>query len=176
MYNKAKVAKSAKAARGVRMHFQFEVAPMLDLTPKDALPATVSPSATLQQLLTAQLQQLETSQSILAYVEQQLQVMRENAAMHDSVARWKAFLARWESEYPNVANACRLVLPQLERAYLTLIHDLTHHLLDQGEDALETDFALQDYLDRYGMRLSQLGAILSLVGPLAEVANSGETS
>lgn len=158
------------------MHFQFEVAPMLNLTPTNPTPSAIEASSTWQQLLQTQLHQLEATRELLDTVRLQLHLMRDQAAMQDSVGRWRAFLARWESEYPDVANACRQVLPQLERAYLTLINDLTQQLLDQGEDALESDFALQEYLDRYGMRLSQLGAILSLVGPLAEVANSNESS
>jgi hypothetical protein len=35
---------------------------------------------------------------------------------------------------------------------------------------------LQDFLDRYGMRLAQLGTILNLVGPLAEAGNQSEAS
>ena len=38
---------------------------------------------------------------------------------------------------------------------------------------LDTDFALQDFLDRYGMRLGQLGTIINLVAPLAEAGAQG---
>jgi hypothetical protein len=52
-----------------------------------------------------------------------------------------------------------------------LISSLVEELRREGEDALDNDFALQDFLDRYGMRLGQLGNILNLVAPLAESAN-----
>ena len=38
-----------------------------------------------------------------------------------------------------------------------------------GDDPPDNDFALQEFLDRYGMRLAQLGTIINLVAPLAEV-------
>ena len=35
---------------------------------------------------------------------------------------------------------------------------------------------MQEFLDRYGMRLAQLGTILNLVGPLADVTPGGEAT
>jgi hypothetical protein len=60
------------------------------------------------------------------------------------------------------------VLPILEQTYGRLITDLTEHLAANGDDPLDNDFSLQEFLDRYGMRLGQLGTILNLVAPLAE--------
>jgi hypothetical protein len=68
------------------------------------------------------------------------------------------------------------VLPQLERAYIALIAELTERLTDEGDDAIGNEFALSEFLDRFGMRLNQLGSILTLVGPLADIAEtSGES-
>ena len=45
----------------------------------------------------------------------------------------------------------------------------------EHETTLDTDFALQEFLDKYGMRLAQLGTILNLVAPLAEASQQGES-
>ena len=50
-------------------------------------------------------------------------------------------------------------MPILERAYGRMIAELTEGL-NEDDDPLDTDFALQEFLDRYGMRLTQLGTIL----------------
>jgi hypothetical protein len=63
-------------------------------------------------------------------------------------------------------------MPLLERCYGQLISDLTDRLGE--EDALDSQFAVQEFLDRYGMRLAQLGTILNLVAPLAEAGSQGE--
>jgi hypothetical protein len=97
---------------------------------------------------------------------EQLAQQRAAAAAHDMTARWKAFLARWQHEFPDLSEGCRRAVPLLERSYGQMISDLTDRLSD--EDALDNDFALQEFLDRYGMRLAQLGTILNLVAPLAE--------
>ena len=88
------------------------------------------------------------------------------AAAHDSTARWRAFLSRWQNEFPDLSDSCRRAMPMLERCYGQMISDLTERLGDQ--DSLDNDFAVQEFLDRYGMRLAQLGTILNLVAPLAE--------
>ena len=60
--------------------------------------------------------------------------------------------------------------------YGSIIASLVEELRQSGEEALENEFALQDFLDRYGMRLGQLGNILNLVGPLAEASQQSEPS
>ncbi len=88
-------------------------------------------------------------------------------------ARWRSFLSRWQQDFPDLAEGCRKALPHLERCYGQLIRDLTEKLTDEDQ-SLDNDFALQEFLDRFGMRLAQLGTILNLVAPLAEVAGSSQ--
>ncbi len=99
---------------------------------------------------------------------EQLQSLRAIAAAHDSGARWRAFLGRWQEQFPDLSQGCRTVLPILEQTLGRLITELTEHLAANDDDPLENDFALQEFLDRYGMRLGQLGTLLNLVAPLAE--------
>jgi hypothetical protein len=109
-----------------------------------------------------------------------LEVQREQLtylrASHDTGARWRAFLQRWQQDFPDLSNTCRKAVPLLERTYGKLIADLTDHLNDSGDDGLDNEFALQEFLDRYGMRLAQLGTILNLVAPLAEAGAAGESA
>jgi hypothetical protein len=112
---------------------------------------------------------------ILEVQREQLAYARAAAAAHDMTSRWRAFLARWQNDFPDLSDGCRKAMPQLERCYGQLISDLTERLGD--EDALDSDFGIQDFLDRYGMRLAQLGTILNLIAPLAEAGNApGESA
>jgi len=147
------------------MHFQFNVASPATANASDTVTthsAVVPPDMTdiLRQILETQ--------------REQLQFMRTSAASHDASGRWRAFLDRWKDDFGGLPTACKRALPHLERAYMTLIADLAAHLEDQGDDGIGNDFALSEFLDRYGIRLNQLGTILSLVGPLAEIAGTTE--
>ncbi len=107
---------------------------------------------------------------------EQLAYMRSTSSAQDAGARWRSFLNRWQSEFPQLPQTCRKALPILEQSYGRLIAELTEYLSSNGDEALDNDFAMQEFLDRYGMRLGQLGTILNLVAPLAEAGAQGESS
>jgi hypothetical protein len=113
---------------------------------------------------------------LLEIQREQLTQLRAAAAGHDGAVRWRAFLSRWENDFPGLTDGCRQALPILERSFGCLIAQLAEFLQEQGEDALDNDFSLQEFLDRYGMRLMQLGTILNMVAPLAEAASQDESA
>jgi hypothetical protein len=109
---------------------------------------------------------------LLEVQKEQLAVLRGQAAAQDAAARNRAFLARWQGEFPDIGAACKDALPVIERAYLGLLRDLTDRVREQGEHGLDDEFVLGEFLDRFGMRLGQLGTILSQVAPLADASGS----
>lgn len=112
---------------------------------------------------------LELLRQILEVQKEQYALTRAVAIANDPSHRWRHFLARWHSEYPEVPNDCKKVLPHIERAYMDLMRDLTEKLTEDP-DAIDNEFTLGEFLDRYGMKLNQLGTILNMVTPLAENA------
>jgi hypothetical protein len=143
------------------MTFQrFDVAIVPAPPPEPPAELPVTTDDLLRELLTVQRDQLN----------------QLRASAQDAGARWRALLARWKENFPDLPEICREALPIIERAYGGIIAALAEELRQNGEDALDTDFALQDFLDRYGMRLGQIGNILNLVAPLAEAANSQSES
>ncbi|MCI0700356.1 MAG: hypothetical protein L0241_04680 [Planctomycetia bacterium] len=104
---------------------------------------------------------------LLAVQQEQLALVKAQLASQDSANRMRAFLARWNEEFPGLGALCKQVLPMLERAYLSLVRELTEKLAAESDD-LSDEFVLSEFLDRYGMRLLQMGNILSQIGPLAE--------
>ena len=147
------------------MNFQFDVSPFLTAS----VPATEHPPAPPSETVDLLRQLLEVQREQLTY-------LRASAAAHDTLSRWRAFLSRWQSDFPTLGEDCRRSLPVLERTYGKLLADLSSQLSQEGDEALDTDFSLQEFLDRYGMRLAQLGTILNLVAPLAEACPPPESS
>jgi hypothetical protein len=143
------------------MNFQIDVTSTLPATPAEA-PHPVSTPETVEVL-----------RQILEVQREQLAYQKAAAAAHDVGSRWRAFLGRWKEDFPGLSEACRKALPALERSYGQLIVELTDHINAEESGSLDNDFALQEFLDRYGMRLAQLGTILNLVGPLADAGVPG---
>jgi anti-sigma-K factor RskA len=144
------------------MQFQFDIASLKSPVADVPLPAATIPGT-----------------EIVSLLRQILEVQREHVALlravHDANARWRAFLARWREDFPDLPQSCQEALPILERSYSALIAELAEFLRQDGSSGLDTDFAMQEFLDRYGMRLAQLGTILNLVAPLAEASQQIES-
>lgn len=112
----------------------------------------------------------ELLRQLLEVQKEQLNLQKTQAAASDSSARWRGFLTKWQEEFPDVGQSAKNVLPVVERAYLGMIQELADRL--QGEDAedLDDEFVLAEFLDRYGMRLNQLGMIMGQLAPIADAA------
>ena len=145
------------------MHFQFD---MSFVAPAPLAEATSAPESETVSLL----------KQLIDIQREQLTHLQAASAAHDTGSRWRAFLARWREDFSELPEACRQSVPILERTYGKLIAELTEHLCQNGNDALDNDFSLQDFLDRFGMRLAQLGTILNLVAPLAEAGSPSESA
>ena len=144
------------------MNFQFDVSSPTASPP----PPPTNPAA----------EQVELLRQLLDMQRQQLAYLQALNAAHDHGARWRAFVNRWREDFPDLPGACKEAVPVLERTYGKLIAELTENLRDNGGDSLDNDFALQEFLDKFGMRLAQLGTILNLVSPLAEAGSPSESS
>jgi hypothetical protein len=143
------------------MHFQF------DMTAVD-YPRVENPSGGGNEVT-------ELLRQILEVGREQLNQQRALTAAHDNQSRWRAFVARWKDNFPELPDTCRQALPILERAFGKMISEMTEQLCQDGDDALDNDFALQEFLDRYGIRLPQLGTLLNMVAPLAETSCPSES-
>jgi hypothetical protein len=144
------------------MNHQIDVSSTLPALGTE-LPAAPTPAAETVDLL----------RQLLEIQREQLNHQRAAAAAHDAISRWRAYLTRWKDEFPGLGDGCRKAIPALERSFAKLVGELTQCVNDDDGD-LDNDFALQEFLDRYGMRLAQLGNILNLVAPLAEAGAPNE--
>jgi hypothetical protein len=118
----------------------------------------------------------ELMRQLLEVQRDQLTQLKQTAAAQDGSARWRVLITKWRESFPGIADGVKMALPILEKAYGAMVSALVEELRDQGPEALDTEFTLQDFLDRYGMKLGQLGNILNVVGPLAEAAQQTEQS
>jgi hypothetical protein len=149
------------------MQFQFDIS-----TAAQPKPATAPGTSEALADLVRQLIDLQRDG-----FSQLLEVQREHLAharhVHqENMQRWRNLLGRWDKEFPSLAAECKQVYPHLERAYLNLVQTMVHDLIEQGDEGFESDFALQDFIDRHGMRAGQLGHILGVIGPLSEAGNT----
>jgi hypothetical protein len=153
------------------MNFQFDVVSQAPSTPSGPPQPGEVNAELLRQILELQRDQLG----------QILQVQRDHLAFAKNMAldnntRWRTLLGRWQNDLPDLMDHCKKAYPALERAYIHMIAAMVEEVSDKDEDELNNEFAVQDFLDRYGMRLGQLGHMVHVIGSLAEAANQNETA
>ncbi len=113
---------------------------------------------------------------LLEVQKEQLALAKAAAVAADTQTRWRNFLARWSDEFPDVGRHCKDVLPTIERMYLTMINQLALRLKDDDAEGFESEFVMAEFLDKYGLRLSQLGTIISQLSPIADATPASEKS
>jgi hypothetical protein len=129
----------------------------LNMPPKSA-PAADAPTNDTNVLLS----------HLIELQREQVALMRRQVLRNDDHDRVKQLHERHGPDFAPLPTACQQVLPQLERRYLELLNDLTERLEDA--DDLDSEFALAEFLDRFGPRLMQLGHIINQVGTFANLA------
>ncbi len=127
-------------------------------------PPVVAPQNELSEIL----------KQILDIQKEMLNHQRAALAAHDHAARWKSFISRWPDDVPGLPDMSKNALPHLEKAYGKMIYDIVERISDDS-DCIDNEFGLQEFLDRYGMRLAQIGTLLNLVAPLADLGNNPES-
>jgi hypothetical protein len=154
------------------MQFQIDVSSQSPVAPvaPSAPVAPDRPADLLRQILDLQREQFA----------QMLQVQREHldhvrAVAQDNNLRWRNLLTRWHQDIPNLMDHCKRAFPVLEKAYVEMLAAMVEELSEEAQ-TLENDFALQDFLDRYGGKLGQLGQLMYLAGSLAEAAHQNEAA
>lgn len=139
------------------MHFQFIIPPQSPTLPQNTKPTPDGGNKTselLRELIEIQKAQL---------------TMMQHTKEQDNLHRWQSFLTRWSTDFPHVGEHCLQALPVLEKSFVQMVDELTQRIVE-GEENLDNEFGLNDFLDRYGVRLSQLGSMLNILGPIADAA------
>ena len=87
-----------------------------------------------------------------------------------------AELERWQNSHEGVVEHCREALGQLETVHAALMGDLARYVDENHENLVEGDFALTDFVDRFGPRLAHLNTMLAVLRPLATSLRKAESS
>jgi chromosome segregation ATPase len=131
--------------------------------------------ALLHALVQLQAQTLEVQRQVLQNQQQQLELAKEAAQIaREQRARQISELERWQAGHERVIDQCREGLGQLEQVHAALMTDLVNHVADNHENLVDGEFALTDFVDRFGPRLAHLNTMLAVLRPLAAAQRKPE--
>jgi chromosome segregation ATPase len=135
--------------------------------PSQVAPNYNDPVALLHDLVNLQNQTLEVQRQSLELQRQQLELAREAAQVsREQRARQVAELERWQSGHEFVLENCRETLTNLEQVHAALMGELASYVQENHENLIDGEFALTDFVDRFGPRLAHLNTMLAVLRPL----------
>jgi len=143
--------------------------------PSQLVPNPNDPVALLHLMVNLQNQSLELQRQTLELQRQQLELSREVTQINrDQRARQIGELERWQGGHESVLDSCRESLGNLEQIHASLMGELTLYIKENYDNLLDGEFALTDFVDRFGPRLAHLNTMLAVLRPLAAAVRKPE--
>lgn len=91
------------------------------------------------------------------------QLIQQNNAVHEQRA---SELQQWKEANPELARACRSAAETLSRVQTQFLDSLTEEIADSEESLEESEFMLNEFVDRFGPRLAHLNGVLQVLAQL----------
>ncbi len=137
-------------------------------SPAPGTPQGNDPVALLHILINLQSQTLELQRQSLEQERQILELTRENTQVaRDQRARQISDLERWQNSHDGVIDNCKEALAKLEQVHSGLMRDMSEYVDDNHENLVDGDFALSDFVDKFGPKLAHINTMLAVLRPLA---------
>jgi len=133
----------------------------IDVAQSASEPA-VGQSNSVQSEMTALLHQLVAGQ------DRQNELLEELVDNMGASQRQRANeLKQWKDANPLLARRCRAAAEALSQVQTEFLQGLTVDVNDGYEDMMDSEFVLNEFVDRYGPRLAHLNGVLQLLSQLS---------
>ena len=76
-------------------------------------------------------------------------------------------LTLWKEANPVLANKCRVATETLAKVQTQFLQSLTEDVAFNEENLVDSDYMLNDFVDRYGPRLAHLNGVLQVLSTLS---------
>lgn len=99
-----------------------------------------------------------------------LEEIAHSVSMHHK--QRQAEIGQWKETNPDLARSCRIAAEALAKAQNQFIHNLTEEVADSEEAFSDSDYMLNEFVDRFGPRLAHLNGLLQVLAQLSTVPNA----
>jgi hypothetical protein len=77
-----------------------------------------------------------------------------------------AELKAWKEANPQLAKSCRRAAESLTKVHTEFLSTIAREAAESGEDFADSEYALGEFIDRYGPRLAHFNGVLQLFAQL----------
>lgn len=88
---------------------------------------------------------------------------KQTAALHKQRANE---LQQWKDANPQLAKSCRKAAETLSKVQTQFLETLTEEINHNGEDFSESEYMVNEFVDRFGPRLAHLNGVLQVLAQL----------
>jgi len=128
-----------------------------------SIPGSTEQTMLLRELVVVQQKSNELLGQLVALVSQQ---QRQRAAE----------LKAWREANPKLAESCRHAAEALTKVHTEFLSSIASEAATSGEDLLDSDYALGEFIDRHGPRLAHFNGIMQLFAQLGAPVQPEQSS
>ncbi|KAA5545382.1 hypothetical protein FYK55_06950 [Roseiconus nitratireducens] len=104
---------------------------------------------------------------LVAGQQQQNQLLEQLIQQQAAVQQQRASeLQQWKDANPELARACRDAAETLSRVQTQFLDNLTEEIADSEDSLADSEFMLNEFVDRFGPRLAHLNGVLQVLAQL----------
>ena len=124
-----------------------------------------------EELLISLLRQMVTTQ------DRQTKLMEEMVNQLSAAQRQRqAELGAWKDQNPALAEKCKQAAETLGKVQTQFLESVTDEVIDSDEALLDSDYMLNEFVDRFGPRMVHLNGILQVLAQLSTNATNAATT
>ena len=123
--------------------------------------------------------QIDANELLVMLLKQLVEGQKKEIALLQEIAQHIAGphkarhqeLMKWKEAHPELAESCRGATELLEKVQEQFLCNLTTEIADSDEALVDSDFMLNEFVDRFGPRMHHLNGLLQVLSQLSSVAN-----
>ena len=110
---------------------------------------------------------------ILAAQDRQNELLEELVNQLSGAQRQRVTeLGQWKQANPDLAHSCRKAAEALSRVQVEFLNTMTEKINHNADSLMDSDFVLNEFVDRFGPRLAHLNGVLQVLAQLSSVPDS----
>jgi hypothetical protein len=121
-------------------------------------------------------EQTEILREVLAAQDRTNEILEELAnVMAGAQKQRMQELHQWKQANPRLAKTCRQAAESLSRVQIEYLERITDEIDENGEDMIDGEFMLNEFVDRFGPRLAHLNGVIQVLAQLSSTGNPTNT-
>jgi len=140
----------------------------LDISANSVTPGASAPDPQSRHLLA---ESISLQQRQIELLERQVQLLAELVSHASLQQRQRAAeLKAWREANPELAQSCRKAAESLAKVHTDFLAGVAAEAFDNAENFSDSEYALGEFIDRYGPRLAHFNGVLQLFAQLGTPA------